>query len=206
MQNIITLGAGPLLSMVFRRAAMLGIRANHLSPFMEAHVSDYRAAFRKPLSRETAHAMASDLRLDMRGAGRSFSPKSSLSFDPLHSVSGFSYSMPPRECIDLCRCAFHSHVDDAFDLIESDEPVMFLMLVPRGVKRQDAYGVVSGIMATSPRAKRRFYMMTPTEFHVGVSRQSHRFYTMPFPSACHDEQGIVVAIPYIRRAMAHFAS
>lgn len=206
MTNIITLGVGSLLSMVFRRAAMLGIHANHLSPFMEAHVSDYRAAFRRPLSRAAAHAMASDLRLDMRGVGRSFSPKSSLAFDPLHSVSGFSHSMPPRECIDLCRRAFCSHVDDAFDLIESDEPIMFLMLAPRGVKRQDAYGTVSGIMATSPRAKRRLYMMTPTEFHAGVSRQSHGFYTMPFPPACHDEQGIVMAVPYIRRAMAHFAS
>lgn len=206
MPNIITLGLGSLLSMVFRRAAMLGIRADHSSPFMEAHVSDYRAAFRRPLSRETAHAMASDLRLDMRGVGRSFSPKSSLAFDPLHSVSGFSYSMSPMECIDMCRRAFRSHVDDAFDLIESDEPVMFLMLAPRGVTRHEAYGTVSGILAASPRARRRFYLMSPTEFRAGVSRQSHRFYTMPFPPACHDEQGIVMAVPYIRRAMAHFAS
>lgn len=206
MPNIITLGLGPLLSMVFRRAAMLGIRANHSSPFMEAHVSNYRAAFRRPLSRETAHAMASDIRLDMRGAGRLFSPKSSLAFDPLHSMSGFSYSMPPRECVDMCRRVFRSHVDDAFDLIESDEPAMFLMIAPRGVSRREVYGTVSGILAASPRAKRRLYLMSPTEFHAGVSRQSHGFYTMPFPHACHDEQGIVMAVPYIQRAMAHFAS
>ncbi len=206
MPNIVTLGLGSLLSMVLRRASMLGIRATHSSPFMEAHVSDYRSAFRRPLSRETAHAMASDLRLDMRGVWRSFSPKSSLAFDPLHSVSGFSYSMPPRECVDMCRRVFRSHVDDAFDLIESDEPIMFIMLAPRGVSRQDVYAAVSGILASSPRAKRRLYMMSPTEFHAGVSRQSHRFCTMPFPPACHDEQGIVMAVPYIQRAIAHFAS
>jgi len=204
--NVITLGIGSLLSMVFRRAAMFGIYARHSSPFMEAHVLDYRTAFRRPLSRETAHAMASDLRLDMRGVGRAFSPKSSLQFDPLHSTRGFSYSMPPRECIDMCRSAFRLHVDEAFDLIESSEPIMFLMLAPRGVKRQDAYGAMSGIMAANPRAKRRFYMMTPTEFHAGVSRQSHGFYTMPFPPACHDEQGIVMAVPYIQRAIAHFSA
>jgi len=204
--NIVTLGVGALLSMVFRRSAMFGIHAKHLSPFMEAHVSDYRSAFRHPFTRQTAHAMSSDLRLDMHGVSRSFSPKSSLAFDPLHSMSGFSYSMPPKECVNLCRSAFRSHVDDAFDLIESDEPAMFLILVPRGVKMQDVYGTMSGIMAASPRVKRRLYMMTPTEFHAGVSRQSHRFYTMPFPPACHDEQGIVMAVPYIHRAMAHFAS
>ena len=167
-------------------------------------MSDFQA-FRRPLSRVMMHTMSSDLRLDMRGVGRSFSPKSSLAFDPLHSVSGFSYSMSPLECIDMCRRAFRSHVDDAFDLIESDEPVMFLMLVPRGVSRHEVYRATSGIMSASPRAKRRFYLMSPTEFHAGVSRQSHRFYTIPFPPACHDEQGIVMAVPYIQCAIAHFA-
>lgn len=206
MPNVVTLGLGPLLSMVFRRASMLGIRANHVSPFLEAHVSDYRSAFRRPLSRQTAYAMASDIRLDMRGVGRVFSPKSSLAFDPLHSVSGFSYSMSPRECVDMCAAAFRSHVDDAFDLIESDESAMFIMLAPRGVRRQEVYSTVSGILAANPRAKRRLYLMSPTEFHAGVSKQSHGFYTMPFPPACHDEQGIVMAVPYVQHAISHFAS
>jgi len=203
--NVVALGLGDVLSMVLRRASMLGLDASHRSPFSEVRVSSFAKAFRVPFSRESAMSMASDLRIDMVGEPRVYSPKSSVAFDPLHSVPGFSYSMNPVECVELCRSVWRSGVDECFDLIESDEPVMFLMRLPDlEFSPQMVYGRVAvGLLALNPRAKRSFYLMTPVE-HGGIVRRVHGFFTMPLPDFRHGEEGVALATPYVRLAIEHF--
>ena len=206
--NVVTLGVGDVLSMVLRRAAMLGLDASHFSPFRESRVDDFGRAFRVPFSRESAMSMASDLRIDMDGEPRVFSPKSSATFDPLHSVPGFSYSLDPAACVDLCRAVWRSDVAECFDLIESDEPAMFLMRLPPSpeVRPQTVYGrLARGLLATSPRASRSFYLMSPSE-HGGIVKRSRGFFTMPFPDSRPGEEGVSLAAPYVRLAVEHFAS
>jgi hypothetical protein len=184
---------------------MFGISVQHISPFSEAYFTDFAAAFRQPLSRQSMHAMASDLRLDMRGTGRIFSPKSSLVFEPLHSVEGFSYAMSPQESVELCKRNFRISVNETFDLITSNEPLMFLMCLSRDSRPQKVYShVVSNLLAINPRAKRNFYLLSPSEFHAGIARQSHGFYTLSFPIVQPGEQGVIMAAPYVKQAITHF--
>jgi len=206
--NVVTLGVGDVLSMVFRRAAMLGLDVSHFSPFRESRIDDFGRAFRIPLSRDSAMSMASDLRIDMGGEPRVFSPKSSVTFDPLHSVPGFSYSLDPAACVDLCRAVWRTDVAECFDLVESDEPVMFLMRLPPNseVRLQTVYGrLARGLLATSPLARRSFYLMSPSE-HGGIVKRSRGFFTMPFPDSRPGEEGVSLAAPYARLAVEHFAS
>lgn len=204
--NVVTLGIGDTLSMVFRRAPMLGLDALHFSPFKEGCVTDFNRAFRAAFSQESAMSMASDLRIDMTGESLVFSPKSSIMFDPLHSVPGFSYFMGPTECVELCQTVWRSNVTECFDLIESDEPAMFLMrLPPDTISYQTVYGrLARGLLSLNLKARRSFYLMSPFE-HGSIVRRTHGFFTMPFPDFRSGEEGVVLATPYVRLAMEHFS-
>lgn len=203
--NVVTLGTGDLLPMLFRRSAMFGMDTLHVSPFLSGSVSDFGKAFRTPLTRQSARGMSSDLRIDMSGEERVFSPKSTLAFAPLHAVRGFSYSLNPTECVRLCADAFASDVEDCFDLLESPAPAMLLMLVPPDTPARVVYSrVASPLLAVNPRAKRAFYAMSQSEYG-GMVRRSHGFYTVPFPMTPPGERGISSAVPYVTQAADHFA-
>ena len=203
--NVITLGVGKVLSATMRRATMLGLAATHTSMFREGSILDFRRAFRAPLCRESAMRMAFDLRIDMMSAEPVvFSPKSSLTFDPLHSVAGFSYSMGPSECVSLCRRSWESAVHECFGLIDSDEPAMFIVRVTRTVGAQTVYGrLAAPLLAANPRVRRSFYLMSESE-QGGVARRAHGFFTLPSPSFRHIEEGASVTAPYVQMAINHF--
>jgi len=201
--NIVTLGMDAMLPTAVRRLSTGKLEARHFQLLPAARITNFARAFKESLTMESAKSWLDGLRFEfVVDRPRAFSPRTSLVFDPLWAVPGFSDDMTPIESIAVCRKLLLSSINETFEMLESDKPAMFLLHLPEPVPTQTIYGrVVSPILAVNPAAKRSFYLMSPIEYPIGVSRLRYGFHTIPCPPP---GDPMSVAMPRVMLAVQHF--